>query len=232
MEDLESPPPRPSLLSRRVLLRLLALFVGGVAWGMAVRFADSLPVDLGFVGFALKVGVGFVFVLGIALVLLFRGFEVDRVALGIGAAALGAWIGLGIGPTVAPPVTVSGTFTFMPSAPADLPASAGALTCEWAAGRWRIGALMTGPLDGLAPHALTVDLLRKTIALADGEGSRLLAVGSEALAPPADAPPWGAGDRSGTLDLQLLQVDPDSTADDPNEVRARFAWDCPAPPEG
>ncbi len=225
--------PRPPLLARRNVARAIVLLVGGVAWGAAVRFADSLPIDAGFLAFALKVGVGFAFVLAIVLALLFHGFEVDRVAIAALCAVGGATIGLAIGPTVPPPVTVTGRFTFAPTLPAGTPASSGALACEWAAGRWKIGALRTGTLDGFAtPHRLVLDFLSRTMSLADGEGSNLVAVGNAAFAPPADAPARGAGDRSGALDLLLLQVSVDSTPSDPNEVRGRFTWDCPGPPPG
>ena len=214
-----------------MLIRAVVLFVGGIAWGAAVRFADSLPVDAGFVGFVLKVGGGFAFILAIALVLLFRGFEVDRVALAALFAVTGATIGLTVGPTVPPAIVVTGAFTFAPSVPAGLPASGGDLECEWANGRWKIGALRTAPLDGFVPPSdLTIDFLRKTISLTDDDGSTLLAVGNDAFVSPPDAPPRGEGDRSGALDLLLLQVNPGSTPEDPLEVRARFTWDCPAPP--
>lgn len=232
IEDFE-PQPRPPLVTRRNILLALGLVAGGAAWGAAVHFADSLPVDMGFLAFALKVGIGAGFLIALILILLFRGFEVDRVAMIAALAIGGAWIGLNVGPAVAPPVTVSGTFTFAPTVPAGSPPSEGELECEWAAGRWKIGTLRTPPLDGLpTPHALTLDFLRRTVSLADDDGSTLLAVGNGAFVPPPDAPPRGDGDASGTLDLVLLQVDLDSTPDDPNEVQGRFTWDCPAPPEG
>jgi hypothetical protein len=232
IDDLEAAPRSP-LITRRHLLVAAALVVGGIAWGAAVRFADSLSVDMGFLAFALKVGVGVAFLLALLLILLFRGFEVDRVAIIAALAIGGAWVGLNVGPTVAAPVTVAGTFTFTPTVPAGTPPSAGDLDCEWAAGRWKIGALRTPPLEGFdPPHVLTVDFLRRTISLADDDGSTLLAVGNGAFTPPPDAPPAGEGDASGTLDLLLLQVDVDSTPADPNEVQARFTWDCPAAPEG
>ncbi len=211
----------------------MALVLGGLGWGVAVRFADSLPLDLGFIAFALKVGVGLGFFLALLLLLIFRGFEVDRVALVAACAIGGATVGLSFGPTVAPPVAVTGSFTFTPSIPAGTPSSAGAAECEWAGGRWRIGALRSGPLAGLpTPHELHLDFLRKTMSLADGNGSNLVAVGNEAFATPIGAPARGEGDRSGTLDLLLLQVGLASTASDPNEVRGRLTWDCPEPPPG
>ena len=152
LDDLEAA-PRPPLISRRAIGRAIALFLGGIAWGAAVRLADSLPVDAGFIAFVLKVGVGFVFVLAIALVLLFRGFEVDRVALAVLFTVAGASIGLNAGPTVAPPSTVVGAFSFAPSVPTGLPSTRGAVDCEWAAGRWKVGALRTAPIDGLRPAA-------------------------------------------------------------------------------
>jgi hypothetical protein len=225
--------PRPPLISRENVLRGAAIFLGGIAWGAAVRFADSLPVDLGFPAFVLKVGVGFCFVVAILLLLLFRGFEVDRVALVAVLAIGGGYVGLSLGPTVAPPVTVTGTFSFTPSEPAAAPSSAGEAECEWASGRWKIATLRTPPVAGFeTPHRLSLDFLRRAITLTDGEGSALLAVGNDAFAAPSDAPPRGEGDRSGILDLLLLQVDPGSTPDDPNEVRARVTWECPAPPPG
>jgi hypothetical protein len=232
LEDLEHQ-PRPPLISRRTLARAAALFIGGIAWGAAVHFADSLPVDTGFIAFVLKVGVGFVFVISLVLALLFRGFEVDRVALAALCAIGGATIGLTIGPAVAPSVTVAGVFSLAPSVPAGMPTTDGELECEWAAGRWKIGTLRTPVLDGFpTPNRLTIDFLRRTMSLADGEGSSLVALGNDAFVSPPDAPPRGAGDRSGALDLDLLQVSFDASPEDPNEVRARFTWDCPGPPQG
>ena len=229
VEDLEA--ARPPLITRANLFRAAILFGGGIAWGLAVRFADSLPVDMAFLSFALKVVGGVGFFLALILLLLFRGFEVDRVAIIAALGFGGAWIGLAVGPTVPPAVTVAGTFSFAPSAPAGLPTSAGTAECEWAAGRWRLGALRTEPLDGLdTPHVLTVDFLRRTIRLADADGSTLLAVGADEFEPPADAAPPGDGDRTGSLDVLVLQADPASTPDDPNEVAGRLAWECPGPP--
>jgi len=230
LDDLESA-PRPPLVSRPNVGWAVGLVLAGIAWGAAVRFADSLPIDLGFLAFVLKVGVGFFFIIALILRLLFRGFEVDRVALIAFLAVGGASIGLNLGPTVASPVTVTGTFTFAPSVPVGAPATAGALACEWASGRWKIGELTTAPVDGLpTPHRLTLDFLRKAQSLADEEGSNLVAVGNGAFTSPAGTPPRGEGDRSGTLELSLLQVGTESTPRDPNEVRARFSWECPAPP--
>jgi len=225
---------RSRLLSARNLGVAAAVLGGAVAWGAAVRFADSLPLDLGIVATLLKVGVGIGFVVSILALLLFRGFEVGRVALVVALAVGGASLGLAVGPTVAPAVAVAGTFTLTPSLPAGLPATSGELQCTWASGRWKVGELRTtAPLDGLAtPHRLTVDLLRKTIGLTNGLGSDLRAIGAAAFASPAGAPPRGDGDRSGSLDLDLLQVGRDSAPGDPNEVRARFSWDCPGPPPG
>lgn len=230
IDDLEEAQRRP-LVSRRSLLWAVGIVVGGIAWGAAVRLADSLPIDMGFLAFVLKIGVGFVFVIGLIIRLLFRGFEVDRVALIAVLAIGGASIGLNLGPTVVPPATVAGTFTFAPSVPGGAPTTAGALECEWASGRWRIGALRTPPVEGLpTPHRFTLDFLRKTMSLADEAVSNLVAVGNGAFAVPPDAPPRGEGDRSGTLDLILLQVGTESTAKDPNEVRVRFRWECAGPP--
>jgi hypothetical protein len=228
-EDLEGR-PRPALLSRPNLVRAALLVAGGATWGASVRFANSLPVDMGFLAFALEVGVGVGFTVALLLLLLFRGFEVDRVALVAALAVGGAWFGLSFGPRVATPVAVSGTFTFAPTYPA-IAAMRGEVACEWAAGRWRIGALRTEPLGGFAtPHALTVDFLRRTVSLTDGAGSSLLAIGHGAFVYPPDGPPRGTGDASGALDVILLQVDPASTPVDPLEVRARFSWECPGPP--
>ncbi|HSW42919.1 MAG TPA: hypothetical protein VLM76_10460 [Patescibacteria group bacterium] len=230
-DDLEER-PRPPLVTRRNMFRALGLVLAGVAWGAAARFAASLPIDMGFLAFVLEVGLGVIFVIGLVLRLLFRGFEVDRVALIALLTLGGVSIGHAIGPTVVPAATVVGTFTFAPSAPAAGPVTRGALECEWAAGRWKVGALSTvTPIESLpTPHHLTIDLLRRTMTLADEERSNLVAVGHGAFVAPADAPPPGEGDRSGALDLLLLQVGIESTPDDPIEVRARFSWECPGPP--
>jgi hypothetical protein len=228
-EDLEGR-PRPPLVSPSNVMRAALLVVGGAAWGAGVRFANSLPVDMGFLAFVLEVGVGAGFVVALLLLLLFRGFEVDRVVLVAALALGGAWIGLSFGPTVAPPVTVTGTFTFAPTYPA-VAVTRGEVACEWAAGRWRIGGLRTGPLAGFAtPHRLAIDFLRRTISLADGVGSNLIALGHGAFVQPPDGPQRREGDAGGTLDILVLQVDLASTPVDPLEVRARFSWDCPGPP--
>jgi hypothetical protein len=233
LDDLDEA-PRPPLMSRRNLLWAVALVAAGIAWGAAVRFADSLPIDLSFIALVLKVAVGVAFVIGLVVRLLLRGFEVDRVALIALLALGGAAIGLSMGPTVVPSATVAGTFLFGPSVPAGTPPTAGTLECEWARGRWRIGELHTvTPIEGLpAPHRLTIDFLRRTMSLADDEDSKLVAFGDVAFVSPDDAPPRGVGDRDGVLDLFLLQVGLGSTAADPNEVGARFSWECPGPPPG
>jgi hypothetical protein len=205
--------------------------VASIAWGAAVHFADSLPIDMGFIASILKVVVGLAFVIGLIIRLLRGGFDVGRVALIACLAVGGASIGLNLGPAVVPPATVVGTFTFAPSLPAGAPVSAGALECEWASGRWKIGVLRGASIDGLPTvHRLTLDLLRTTMSLANEAGSELWAFGSRAFTSPADAAPRGEGDRSGTLDLVLLQVGIGSAPSDPNEVRGRFSWECPGPP--
>jgi hypothetical protein len=225
--------PRSPLVTRRNVLRAVALLTGGVAWGIAVRFTDSLPVDSGLLSFALKAGVGFGFVLAAAIAIAFRGHEIERVAIAVGLAIAGAAFGLAIGPTVPPAITVSGSFTFVPATPAGLPESRDELECEWANGRTKVGEVRTPPLAGFTtPYRLTVDFLRDTITLANGAGSSLVAIGADAFVPPPDAPPLGQGDSSGILDLDLLQVGYDLTADDPNEVIGRFTWECPTPPPG
>jgi hypothetical protein len=232
LEELETEPRSP-LVSRRNVVRAVAIFAGAVAWGAAVRLADSLPLNMAFIDFVLKVGVGFAFVLAIALLLLFRGFEVDRVAIVVILAFSGGYVGAAIGPTVPPAVTVTGRFTFAPTVPPGLPGTTGDVACEWANGRWSIGMLETGPLNGFAiPHLLTVDMMRRTITLHDGGHSTLLQVGDAPFVPPPGTPPWGPGDRSGTMDMSLLQVNVESTPTDPNQVDARLTWDCPGPPPG
>jgi len=227
----EAQRPRSRLISRRSLLWAVGLVLAGIAWGAAVHFADSLPIDLGFIAFVLKVVVGVAFVIGLIIRLLLGGFDVDRVALIACLAVGGAAIGLNLGPAVVSPATVVGTFTFVPSLPAGAQVSAGALECEWASGRWKIGMLRGAPIEGLPTvHRLTVDLLRTTMSLKNETGSELWAFGSRAFTSPADAPPRGEGDRSGTLDLDLLQVGIGSAPSDPSEVQGRFSWECPGPP--
>jgi len=231
LDDPGAQRPRSRLISRRSLPWALGLVLAGIAWGAAVHLTDSLPIDMGFIALILKVVVGLAFVIGLIVRLLLEGFEVDRVALIACLAVGGASIGLNVGPTVVSPAVVAGTFTFRPSLPAGAPVSAGALECEWASGRWKIGALRAAPIEGLPTvHRLALDLLRTTMSLTNETGSELRAFGSRAFTSPADAPPRGEGDRSGTLDLVLLQVGIDSTTEDPDEVRARFSWECPGPP--
>lgn len=231
LDDPEAQRPRSRLLSRRNLLWAVGLVLAGIAWGAAVHLADSLPIDMGFIASILKVVVGLAFAVGLIVRLLISGFDLDRVALIACLAVGGASIGLNAGPAVASPATVVGTFTFAPSLPAGAPVSAGALECEWASGRWEIGVLRAASIEGLRTvHRLTLDLLRKTMSLANETGSELWAFGAGAFTSPADAPPRGEGDRSGTLDLVLLQVGIDSAPSDPNEVRGRFSWECPGPP--
>ncbi len=207
------------------------LLVAGVAWGAALRFADSLPVDFGFLLFLLQFGVGIVFVIGLVFQLLFRGFKVDRVVLVAVFVLGGGAVGLGTGPTVAPGVTVAGTYTFTPTLPA-VQTSAGALSCEWANGRWRIGLLTTvTPIAGLpTPHVLTADFLSHKLQLTDGASSTLLALGDTAVAPPPDETARGAGDRTGAIAIDVLQVNLASGPSEIDEVRGTFRWTCPGPP--
>jgi hypothetical protein len=179
---------------------------------------------------ALKVGVGLTFVIGLIVRLLFGGFEVGRITLVALLTIGGAVIGTAVGPTVASAATVAGTFTFAPTVPAGAPPTQGTLDCEWAAGRWRIGALRTAPIGGLpTPHRLRLDLLRKTVSLADEAGSNFVTFGSSSFDSPADAPARGEGDRSGTLDLLLLRWGMGSGSQ-PERGSGRFSWSCPAPP--
>ncbi|HYN47613.1 MAG TPA: hypothetical protein VER83_02040, partial [Candidatus Nanopelagicales bacterium] len=60
LDELEEA-PRPPLVSRHNLLWAVGLVLAGIAWGAAVRFADSLPIDMGFLAFVLKIGVAFAF---------------------------------------------------------------------------------------------------------------------------------------------------------------------------
>ena len=221
------PPARHDLAIAGVLL------VAGIAWGVAVGFAQSLPIDFGFVLFVLQVGVGLVFLISLLVQLLFRGFNVDRVAIAATLVISGAAIGLNIAPTVASAVTVAGTYTFTPTLPAA-PTSQGALACEWANGRWRIGVLTTTtPIIGLpTPHILTANFLNRQLQLADGTSSTLLAVGDEAVAPPPDETSRGPGDRTGAIAVDVLQVNLAADASAVNEVRGTFRWSCPGPPPG
>jgi hypothetical protein len=209
------------------------LLVAGIAWGAALRFADSLPVDFGFLLFALQFGVGLVFVIGLVYRLLFRGFNVDRVAIVAALVVVGATLGLGSGPTVAPAITVAGTYTYAQTLPAG-PPGGGALACEWAKGRWRIGVLTTtAPVGGLpTPHVLTVDFLDRHVELTDGLTSTLLALGDPAVAPPPGETERGPGDRTGAIALDLLQVNLAAGSSAVDEVRGIFRWTCPVPPPG
>jgi hypothetical protein len=219
--------------TRRDLATAAALLVAGIAWGAALRFAGSLPVDFGFLLFLLQFGVGIVFVTGLVFQLLFRGFNVDRVVIVAALVLGGGAVGLGTGPTVAPAVTVAGTYTFAPTQP-PVRASEGALSCEWASGRWRIGALTTvTPITGLpTPHTLSASFLTRRVELADGASSTLLALGDAAVAPPPDEAARGAGDRTGAIAVDLLQVNLASGPTEVNEVRGTFRWTCPGPPPG
>ena len=196
-----------------------------------MRFAGSLPIDFGFLLFLLQFGLGLVFVIGLVLLLIFRGFNVDRVVIVGGIVLGGATLGLGIGPTVAPAVTVAGTYTYAPALPAA-PASTGALACEWANGRWRVGLLTTTtPISGLpTAHVLTANLLSHQVQLTDGARSTLLAVGDAAVAPPRDETARGPGDRAGAISIDLLQVNLAAGSSEINEVRGTFRWTCPGPP--
>jgi hypothetical protein len=221
------PPTRHDIGTAAVLL------LSGIAWGAALRFAESLPVDFGFLLFLLQFGLGLVFVIGLIVQLLFRGFQVDRVVIVAALVLGGGAFGLGTGPTVAPAVTVAGTYTFAPSLPA-IRESQGGLSCEWASGRWRIGLLTTiTPIVGLpTPHILNANFLSRRVELTDGVSSTLLALGDAAIAPPPGEAARGAGDRTGVIALDLLQVNLASGPSEVNEVRGTFRWTCPGPPPG
>lgn len=210
-----------------------ALLVAGLTWGAAIGFAESLPIDFGFLLFLLQFGLGLVFLISLLSQLLFRGFNVDRVAIVAGLVLGSAALGMGIGPTVAPAVTVVGTYTFTPTLPSG-PATQGALACEWAKGRWRVGLLTTtDPIAGLpTPHLLTANLLNRQVELSDGASSTLRAVGDSAVAPPPGEITRGAGDRTGAIAIDVLQVNIAAGAFEVNEVRGTFRWTCPGPPPG
>ena len=202
--DQEAEPRRPLLPpTRRDVATAAALLVAGIAWGAALAFTESLPVDFGFLVFVLQLGVGLVFIITLVHRLLFRGFH----------------------------VTVVGSYTFTPSLPA-VPATQGALACEWANGRWRIGILTTTtPISGLpTPHVLTVNLLDRQVQLSDGASSTLLAEGDSAVQPPPGETARGAGDRTGAIAIDVLQVNLAAGPSEVNEVRGTFRWTCPGPP--
>ena len=220
LDDLEAA-PRPPLISRRAIGRAIALFLGGIAWGAAVRLADSLPVDAGFIAFVLKVGVGFVFVLAIA-----PRAAVPRLRGGPRRPGRPVRGRRGVDRAQRRP---DGRLAGHRRRGVLLrPVGAGRPAVDGRRGRLRVGGRPLegrgpahGPIDGFVPPPrLTIDFLRKTMSLADGDGSTLIAVGNDAFVSPPDAPPRGEGDRSGVLDLALLQVNPESTPEDPVEVRA------------
>ena len=97
--DAESTPRRGIFPPTRHDLGLAgSLLVAGIAWGAALRFADSRPVDFGFLLFVLQFGVGLIFVISLVSQLLFRGFNVDRVAIVAVLVIGGATLGFGTGP--------------------------------------------------------------------------------------------------------------------------------------
>jgi hypothetical protein len=106
------------------------------------------------------------------------------------------------------------------------------LACAWANGRWRIGILTTTtPVSGLpTPHVLTVNLLSRQVQLSDGASSTLLADGDSAVQPPPGETARGAGDRTGAIAIDVLQVNLAAGPSDVNEVRGTFRWTCPGPP--
>jgi hypothetical protein len=219
--------------TRRDIATAAVLLLCGIAWGAALRFAESLPVDFGFLLFLLQFGLGIVFVIGLVVQLIFRGFHVDRVVIVAALVLGGGALGLRTGPTVAPAVEVAGTYAFALTLPAGR-GSQGDLSCEWASGRWRIGLLTTiTPIAGLpTPHILRASFLSRQVELADGASSTLLALGDAAVAPPPDEAARGAGDRTGAIALDLLQVNLASGSSEVNEVRGTFRWTCPGPPPG
>ena len=230
--DQEAEPRRPLLPpTRRDVATAAALLVAGIAWGAALAFTESLPVDFGFLVFVLQLGVGLAFILTLVHRLLFRGFHVDRVVIVAALVVGGGALGMVAGPTVPPAVPVVGSYTFTPSLPAA-PATQGALACEWANGRWRIGVLTTTtPISGLpTPHTLTVNLLDRQVQLSDGASSTLLAEGDSAVQPPPGETARGAGDRTGAIAIDVLQVNLAAGPSEVNEVRGTFRWTCPGPP--
>jgi hypothetical protein len=119
------PPP-----TRRDIATAAALLVAGIAWGAALAFIESLPVDFGFLVFVLQFGVGLAFIITLVHRLLFRGFHVDRVVAVVALVVGGGALGMEIGPTVPPAVTVVGSYTFTPTLPAAAPPTQGVLACE------------------------------------------------------------------------------------------------------
>jgi hypothetical protein len=230
--DQEAVPRRPLLPpTRRDIATAASLLVAGIAWGVALAFTESLPVDFRFLVFVLQLGVGLVFIVTLVHRLLFRGFHVDRVVIVAALVVGGGAVGMEIGPTVPPAVTVVGSYTFTPAMPAA-PATQGALACEWANGRWRVGVLTTTtPISGLpTPHVLTVNLLDRQVQLSDGASSTLLAEGDSAVQPPPGETARGAGDRTGAIAIDVLQVNLAAGPSEVNEVRGIFRWICPGPP--
>lgn len=89
----------------------------------------------------------------------------------------------------------------------------------------------TSPIGGLpTAHVLTANLLSRQVQLTDGASSTLLAVGDAAVAPPPDETARGAGDRTGAIAIDLLQVNLAAGSSEVDEVRGTFRWTCPGPP--
>jgi hypothetical protein len=156
------------------------------------------------------------------------GFDPGRVGLAALALIVGAVGGNAVGPTVAAPVTVEGTYALDLVTPKALQL-AGRLDCTWAAGRGRIDALV--PRESLAlggsPLTLAVVPIERRIELT-ASASRLVAFGDRFAAPPGSAP-WGAGDRSGSVVLDLVQILVEPEPGTPAEVTGTFSWVCPGP---
>jgi hypothetical protein len=208
---------------------VLGTLVVGVLLGAGARLLLSLAVDSsGLVIVALVAAA-----LGILIWAVWHiaSNGLDPAEIGLLAVALVAGFagGHAVGPTVAAPVTVEGSYSLDLVTPMTLHLS-GRLDCTWAAGHGRLERVVPRDdivLGGAPPHRLAVVLIGRRIELT-APGSRLLAFGDR-FAAPEGTPTWGPGDRSGTVVLDLVQVLVPEDERMPSEATGTFSWDCPGP---
>ena len=208
-------------LRRREWAVVLVSAVVGVVLGLGVRYVDSLPADVAYLG---GLGKALFFVVGFVAVMIGIGqLTTGRrtVLLAAAPAVIAAVAAYPFGPTALPPVAVAGEARL---SVAGEVAGTDAAGCTWAPGRQRIalvessGRLATGDV-----YTLDVNLGDLTITLR-AHGGRYVARGADAF---TDV----TGDAATVaLELPLVQIDPSAPLDIPPQLLAAIDWRCDPPP--
>lgn len=200
---------------------LLASVIFGALFGLGVRYVDSLPPDVAYLGGLAK---AVFFVVGFVAVMIGIGqLSTGRrtVLLAAGPALVAWFVAYPLGPTAVPAVAVGGEVRLTIAGEV---AETDTARCTWAAGRERIGLVESSGRRASGPtYALEVDLGDLTITL-HTQGGRYVARGTGAFA--------GLTGDSASVSIErvLVQIDPSAPSDIVPALIGAITWRCDPPP--